>query len=221
MNRVSWHVLELDSPAATCPWLPASARWAQAGMTGAGRAGLPDGGGRWWSVLARWDDADAADAAQADADRFGRAWHVQLSPRAYRGDVVLDGGCTPFADVPATGSVAGPAAVITFAGLGRDPVRLGEFLQRFQGLADDLQGADGCLATAVLTPAAGPVLTFSAWTSLRAAMAWAYAGELHAATIARQEEVTLVPTSGFLRCAVLGSSGTLAGRDPLACLVTA
>ncbi|HEU0103708.1 MAG TPA: hypothetical protein VFR07_15415 [Mycobacteriales bacterium] len=219
MYVASWHVLELSDPARACPWVPAGARFSQAGLTGAGRAGLPDGSGRWWSVLCRWDDHAAADAAQQDAGQWGDAWHVRLEPVAYRGDVrAADGGPAPFDDLPTSGRVTGPAAVVTWAGLGSDPDRLAEFLDRFGDLAADLAQADGAVASAVLTPTAGPVLTFSAWTSLRATMAWAYAGPVHTAAIARQEEVTLVPTAGFLRCAVVGSSGSLAGRDPLAAL---
>lgn len=222
MDVASWHVLELDEPAATCPWVPPGARYAQVGMADAGRAGMPSGDGRWWSVLARWDDHATADEAQATWDPgWGRAWHVRLEPAAYRGDVPYPRGRSPFADLPETGTVRGPAAVVTFAGLGDDPDRLAEFLERFAGIADDLAAAKDALASAVLTPTAGPVLTFSAWTSLSAAMSWAYAGPVHAATIARHQQVPLVATAGFLRCAVVGSSGSLLGRDPLASLVRA
>lgn len=222
MDVVTWSVLELDEPAATCPWTAPGAVFATAGMTAAGRAGMPSGCGRWWSVLARHTDPRAADAAEAALDpALGRAWHVRLEPVAYRGDVVHDGGRTPFDDLPGTGSVRGAAAVITFAGLGPDPVKLGEFLDRFGALADDLAGAEGALASAVLTPAAGPVLTFSAWTGLPAAMAWAYAGPVHSATIARQEQAQLVETAGFLRCRLVASSGSLLGGDPLRGLVAA
>jgi hypothetical protein len=60
------------------------------------------------------------------------------------------------------------------------------------------------------------VLTFSAWRTLRDAVTWAYHRPEHAATVRRQEEHGLVTGSGFLRCAVLSSSGTLRGTDPLA-----
>ena len=56
---------------------------------------------------------------------------------------------------------------------------------------------------------------FFRWT-MRDAVTWAYHRPEHAATVARQEEHALLPTSGFLRCAVVGSSGTLHGTDPLA-----
>ena len=222
MDVASWHVLELTTPAPTCPWLPDEASFVQAGVSGAGRAGMPSGDGRWWSVLARWDSHAAADAAEAAFDTgLGSAWHVRLEPQSYRGDAVLDGGLTPFDDLPESGRVTGPAAVVTFAGLGPDPARANEFLERFQGLADDVERAPGNLASAILTPRRGPVLTFSAWQTLRSAITWAYHQPVHAETVARQEQAQIVETSGFLRCAVVGSTGTLRGSNPLSTAVAA
>ena len=54
------------------------------------------------------------------------------------------------------------------------------------------------------------------WFDPTCPFTWAYHRPEHAATVARQEEHALLPTSGFLRCAVVGSSGTLHGTDPLA-----
>ena len=65
-------------------------------------------------------------------------------------------------------------------------------------------------------PEDGAVLTSSAWDSLRDAVTWAYHRPQHAQTVERQEEHALVATSGFLRCAVVSSSGTLLGTVPLA-----
>lgn len=222
MDVASWHVLELNTAARTCPWLPDGASFVQAGVSGAGRAEMPSGAGRWWSVLARWDSHAAADAAEAAFDtRLGNAWHVRLEPQSYRGDAVLAGGLTPFDDLPEAGRVTGAAAVVTFAGLGPDPAKATEFLERFQVLADDLERAPGNLASAILTPTRGPVLTFSAWQTLRSAITWAYHQPVHAETVARQEQAQLIETSGFLRCAVVGSTGTLRGRNPLSAVVAA
>ena len=94
-------------------------------------------------------------------------------------------------------------------------------MERFQRLADDVEQAPGNLASAILTPTRGPVLTFSAWDTLRSAITWAYHQPVHAETVARQEQAQIVETSGFLRCAVVGSTGTLRGRNPLSAVVAA
>ena len=214
---VTWTALELTGPRDSTPWLPADAVHAQAGQAGAGTAEVPSFRGLWWSVLATWDD-DRADAAAVHpaADGVRAAWHVVLAPVSYRGDAVLAGGARPFAAVPSRGKVAGAAAVITLAGLGRDAQRTGEFFERFVALGASVRDAPGHRAALVQAPVDGAVLTFSAWDSLRDAVTWAYHRPEHAATVARQEEHALLPSSGFLRCAVLRTSGTLRGTDPLA-----
>ncbi len=212
---VTWTALELSTPRATCPWVPDGATYAQAGQAGAGTADMPTFAGTWWSVLATWDDAEQA-AAHPVADDVRAAWHVVLAPAAFRGDALLAGGSRPFAALPARGKVQGAAAVITLAGMGPDRARTSEFFERFVRLGQDVQQAPGHRAALVQAPEDGAVLTFSAWDSLRDAVTWAYHRPEHAATVARQEEHGLLPTSGFLRCAVVSSSGTLHGTDPLA-----
>lgn len=218
---LSWTAIEAAEPVGECPWLPTGAVFAQAGHSGAGRAEVPDFTGRWWSVLAVWDDPASAVAAGEEA--LGRtgpasydAWHVTLEAATYRGDAVLSGGATPFAALPPRGKVGGAAVVITLAGFHDDPARTEEFLTRVGHLGHDVEQAPGRLAALVQAPADGAVLTFSAWESLRHAVTWAYHRPEHAATVRRHEEHGLLATTGFLRCAVLDSRGTLAGTDPLA-----
>jgi heme-degrading monooxygenase HmoA len=168
-------------------------------------------------VLATWDDDSAELAATAPGgDDVHAAWHVVLAPASYRGDAVLAGGARPFEALPRRGKVAGAAAVITLAGLGSDPERTGEFFERFVDLGRSVRTAPGSRAALVQAPDDGAVLTFSAWDSLRDAVTWAYHRPEHARTVARQEEHGLLASTGFLRCAVLSSSGTLHGTDPLA-----
>ena len=214
---LTWTTLELAEPSPTCPWEPSGAAFTQAGQAGAGSAEIPEFAGTWWSVLSTWDDAARAAASAPHPDEQVRAaWHVTLHPASYRGDAVLSGGARPFAGLPARGKVAGAAAVITLAGLGRDPQRAGEFFDRFARLGKGVQDAPGHLAALVQAPEDGAVLTFSAWRSLRDAVTWAYHRPDHAETVARQESHSLLDTTGFLRCAVVASTGTLRGTDPLA-----
>ena len=214
---VTWTALELAEPRTSSPWLPDRALHAQAGHAGAGTAELPSFGGLWWSVLATWDDRQAVQAAEHPAgEDVLAAWHVVLAPASYRGDARLAGGARPFDGLPTRGKVSGAAAVITLAGLGPDAGRSGEFFERFVGLGRSVQEAPGHRAALVQAPEDGAVLTFSAWSSLRDAVTWAYHRPQHAQTVARQEERPMLATTGFLRCAVLSSSGTLRGADPLA-----
>ncbi len=219
---VTWTALELDAASHGCPWTPAGATWWQAGAGGPGTAQMPTFDGRWWSVVATWDDADGDLAARPPDLPAASAWHVVLEPASYRGDAVLAGGAQPFAELPPRGKVAGAAAVVTLAGLGPDAARTGEFFDRFVSLGRAVQDAPGHRAALVQAPQDGAVLTFSAWASLRDAVTWAYhrppstVDDAHRDTVRRQEEHSLVATSGFLRCAVRSSTGELRGSDPLA-----
>ena len=196
------------------PWSPEGASWWQAGPTGAGRAEPPDG--RWWAVLATWPDRAAAEPGPPPADGTD-AWHVVLEAASSRGDAVLAGGARPFAAVPAQGRVEGTAAVLTLAQLGQDDAREREFFRRFMHLGRGMGAAAGHLVSMVQAPSDGAVLTFSVWDDLAAALDWSYAQPQHAGAVARQRAHRLVEASGFLRCAVLSSSGRLGDlADPLA-----
>lgn len=221
--HVTWSALELSEPSATCPWLPDGAALVQAGQAGAGRAEMPSFDGRWWSVLAVWDD-DVRDRVRGwpvTGPGLHAAWHVVLAPASYRGDAFLSGGRRPFDALPVRGKLTGAAAVITAAGLGPDPARTQEFFERFPALGRHVAAAPGHRAALVQAPEDGAVLTFSAWASLRDAVTWAYHRPEHAETVRRQQEHALLAQSGFLRCAVLDSRGTLLGTDPLAGLTGA
>lgn len=214
---LTWTALELSAPSPDCPWSPEGASFTQAGHAGAGTAEIPSFDGSWWSVLAIWDDGATAEAAApVGVSGVRAAWHVVLEPVSFRGDAVLSGGARPFEPLPHRGKVVGAAAVITLAGLDPDPSRSGEFFDRFAVLGQDVQSAPGQCAALVQAPADGAVLTFSAWRTLRDAVTWAYHRPLHARTVQRQEEHALLATTGFLRCAVTASVGTLGGHDPLA-----
>jgi heme-degrading monooxygenase HmoA len=215
--HVTWTTLELAAPAQVCPWTPLGAFLAQAGHAAAGAAQIPSFEGSWWSVLGLWEDAAQAEAAApVGVDGVRAAWHVVLEPVSYRGDAVLSAGARPFDQLPTRGKVAGAAAVITLAGLAPDPARAAEFFERFAHLGQDVRTAPGHRAALVQAPAEGAVLTFSAWRTLRDAVTWAYHRPDHSRTVRRQEEHPMLDATGFLRCAVVASAGTLSGSDPLA-----
>lgn len=214
---VTWTTVELAAPSSRAPWRPGDASFTQSGHSAAGTAEIPGFAGTWWSSLSVWDDvAQAAGAAPAAEGEIRAAWHVTLQPVSYRGDAVLSGGARPFDALPSRGKVAGAAAVITLAGLSADAQRTGEFVDRFARLGLDVQHAPGHLAALVQAPDDGAVLTFSAWRTLRDAVTWAYHRPDHLETVRRQEEHALLDTTGFLRCAVVASAGTVRGTDPLA-----
>lgn len=213
---VTWTALRCHEPQPTSPWMPEGAVFAQAGHCGAGTAQLPAFDGGWWVVLATWDDEAGARAAAPQLAGVD-SWHVVLRAASYRGDAALSGGARPFTGVPPVGKTEGASAVLTLAGFGDDAARTAEFLERFAVLGRDVQTAPGHRAALVQAPTDGAVLTFSAWDTLRSAVTWAYHRPEHSATAKRQEEHGLVATSGFLRCAVVASSGSLGDRpDPLA-----
>lgn len=213
---VTWTVLQLAKPAEACPWVPAGAIHAQAGHTSTVRAEVPDFRGDWWAVCAVWDSrSDAQQPPPMGVDGVLERWHVVLEPAGYKGDATMVGGVTPFVDVE-RGRVLGAAAVITLAGLHEDPGRLGEFLERFSRHGHELADVDGYRVAMVQSALEGAVLTFSAWETLRSAVTLAYHRPSHAETVRRHQEHGLVSQSGFLRCAVLSTTGTLCGSDPLA-----
>ena len=89
---ITWSALELAQPSPACPWRPERAVFTQAGHAGAGRADVPTGDGRWWSVLALWDEDPSEQVHDWPVDGvLGLAWHVVLSPASYRGDAAISG----------------------------------------------------------------------------------------------------------------------------------
>ncbi len=213
---VSWTVLRSPVPTEALPWRPAGARWWQAGHCSPGRPAPPADDGTWWSVLATWESRGGAEAGPADRPDVS-GWHVVLDPVAYRGDAVLAGGSRPFDGLPSSGHTDGAVVVVTLAGTSRDDGREREFARRFGALARTVAGAPGLRAALVQAPGDGAVLTLSAWADLPSALAWAYERPPHAGAVARQASHQLVQTTGYLRCAVVSSSGTLGDvPDPLA-----
>lgn len=218
---VTWTVLQASGPLPAPPWTPVGAAWWQAGRSSPGRAQAPEPDGRWWSVVATWDDPAEARVGPPPAEGV-RAWHATLDARSAHGDLVLDDGAQPFDALRPGSPPEGPAALITVAGASSDEGREREFVRRFRHVSRDVDRAPGHLLSLVQAPVGeaqtGPVLTFSCWTDLDAGLDWAYtSSRAHPSAVARQREHRLVVTSGSVRCAVVASRGTLGDRgDPLA-----
>ncbi|MCW2815138.1 MAG: monooxygenase, partial [Nocardioides sp.] len=204
---VTWFHLQSPPSTPSVPWLPSGASFVQSGQGAGARAVFPSFDGTSWCVLAVFDTLDAAMAAQPGPDDTTEWWRVVLQPVSFHGDGVLSGGVQPFEDVARRGKVAGAAVVITMAGTGPDPARTSEFLERFPVLGDDVESARGFRAALVQAPEDGAVLTFSAWRTLRDAVTWAYHSPRHAETVQRHQDHPLLESSGFLRSAVLHSTG--------------
>lgn len=219
--HTTWSVVRCAAPVADPPWVPRGATWWLGGHSSPGSAQAPADDGRWWSVLATWDDPAAACAgppAHAGAD----TWHVLLEARTRHGDVVPGGEPDPFDDLGDPHCDDGPVALITVAGASDADGKAREFFRRFLHVTRDIATAPGHLVSLVQAPAvepeAGPVLTFSVWRDLQSGTDWAYrSSRPHTSAVARQRSHRLVGHSGSVRCAVLSSRGSLGGAgDPLA-----
>lgn len=169
-----------------------------------------------WGLLATWADAAAAEAFQQSA--VVRAWEqaaveslrLDLRPVASRGTW---SGRTPFGD-PVPARTDGPVAAVTRARL-RAAAAPG-FWRAVPPVSADLRGRPGLRAAVGIGEAPiGLQGTFSLWESATALKQFAR-DPAHAAVVARTEPARWYAEELFARFAVVGSRGTLDGRDPLA-----
>ncbi|WP_409330906.1 monooxygenase [Trujillonella humicola] len=193
-------------------------RFAKLLGTGSGRTfTVRDADPRRWGLLAVWDDAAAADAAgtgplvagwRAFADE---EWSARLRPLAARG---LWSRREPFGRPTAT-RWDGPVAAVTRARLvTRKAVR---FWSAVPPVSADLHRSPGLrLALGIGEAPLGLQGTFSVWDSGAALNAFAYDRAPHAAVVDRTAREGWYAEELFARLAVLGTAGTLDGRDPLA-----
>lgn len=170
-----------------------------------------------WGLLSTWTSAGAA----ADFERrspVARGWarlaeesfRVDLRPVASRGTW---SGRQPFGDpVPVRSS--GPVAALTRARL--RPVAAAGFWRSVPPVSADLRDRPGLRAAVGIGEApVGLQGTFSLWESGAAVREFAR-GDAHAAVVARTEPERWYAEELFARFDVVGTSGTLDGRDPLA-----
>jgi hypothetical protein len=169
-----------------------------------------------WGLLATWTEPAAAAAfeASAVACRWERdaveSFRVDLRPVASRGTW---SGRSPFG-VPVPVRTDGPVAALTRARL-RVSAAPG-FWRSVPPVSADLRERPGLRAAVGIGEApVGLQGTFSLWESAAALSQFAR-DPAHAAVVARTEPERWYAEELFARFAVVGSRGTLDGRDPLA-----
>ena len=189
--------------------------------TGSGRTFTPrDADPRRWGVLAVWEDARSAEAFDdGDVVRRWRGlateeWVARLHPLSARGRW---SGREPFGRLPPRPSPRpwdGPVAAVTRARLVLH--RAPAFWRAVPPVSADLHRAPGLLlALGIGEAPLGLQGTFSLWESSAALNTFAYDRAPHAAVLARTAREGWYAEELFARFAVLSTSGTLDGVDPL------
>jgi heme-degrading monooxygenase HmoA len=209
--------------------------------TGAGRTfSVRDAQPDRWALLVAWASAEDAVAFERSAVVRGwtalahEHWRADLLPLAAHGRW---SGRSPFGAHPAGragagGPVAGPASAAAedavsgglqvgspVAALTRARLRLrvaGSFWRAVPPVAAELAGQQGLrLALGIGERPVGVQGTFSLWDSAEDLDRFAYAGPAHLAAIEGARARGWFAEALFARFAVVASTGTVDGRDPL------
>jgi hypothetical protein len=179
--------------------------------TGRGVAMGLGGDLRRWATFAVWDDDEALDASlPVEAPGATEAWTARLAPLGSRGSW---SGRTP---IPADRATTdGPVAVLTRARL---RVRSWPaFYRAVPPVEAALHAAPGVLAVVGVGEApVGLQATFSLWRSTADMEAFAAAAGPHRDVARRARAEGWFAEELFARFRPYASSGTWAGRDPLA-----
>jgi hypothetical protein len=177
---------------------------------------------RTWGLLAVW--AGPAAAAAFEESPVARSWR-RIADEQYRLDLrpLASSGRwsarEPFGDPDRPSRWTGPVAAITRARL--VPSRAVTFWRAVPPVVADLHARPGLLAAVGIGEAPiGLQGTLSVWRSAADLNTFAYNSPAHAEAVRRTMEVGWYAEELFARFAVLGSTGTLRGRDPLAEEVT-
>jgi hypothetical protein len=169
-----------------------------------------------WGLLATWADAEAATRfaqsrlVRSWADDAEEALRLDLVPVASRGRW---SGREPFGD-PAPRRQEGPVAALTRARL--RPTRAATFWRAVPPVSADLHTHSGLRAAVGIGEAPlGLQGTFSLWADADALRGFAHRSPAHLDAVRRTAEVGWYAEELFARFDVVGSEGTLDGRDPL------
>jgi hypothetical protein len=216
-SRVPWAMtrMALDRPGlAGTPGL----RFAKLLGTGDGRTfDVRDVDPFTWGLLAVWDDAAAlarferrSPVSRAWARAAEDRWRADLVPVTSRGRW---SGCDPFTPT-GTGRTEGTVAAITRARL--RPRLARTFWRAVPPVVADLHADPGLLLSVGIGEApVGLQGTFSIWASATALRDFAYRRSPHAEVVRRTAAVGWYAEELFARFAVLQTTGTLWGRDPM------
>jgi hypothetical protein len=189
-------------------------RFAKLLGTGSGRTfTLRDADPRTWALLAVWNGEPDDDAAVLPRWRrlAAEEWSVRLRPLSARGRWSRR---EPFGR-PVPRRHDGPVAAITRARLA--PRTAMRFRRAVPAVSADLHAGSGLLfALGIGEAPVGLQGTFSVWESAAALNGFAYERAPHTAVVRRTVQEGWYAEELFARFAVLGSRGTVRGRDPLA-----
>lgn len=167
-----------------------------------------------WALLTTWSSVEAArhfPVARAWDRIATESWRVDLRPLSSRGRWSRR---APFGD-PAPQQVSGPVAAVTRARIRTS--RTASFWSAVPSVVDELRDAEGLLTSVAIGEAPiGLQGTFSLWRSADDLTRFAHRTPAHRAAIRRTPEEGWYAEELFARFAVLGSSGAVDGRDPLA-----
>jgi len=167
-----------------------------------------------WAAVTTWSsvaDAEHYPVARRWDAIASESWRVDLAPIASRGRWSRR---TPFGD-PAPRKVAGPVVAITRARLAAR--RAASFWKAVPPVSAELHRSPGLLAAVGIGEApVGLQGTFSLWRDSNALRDFAHRGPQHGEAILRTASEGWYVEELFARFEVVGSRGTLDGRDPLA-----
>jgi len=164
-----------------------------------------------WAMLTTWASPGDNPVAQSWEAFAQETYRVDLRPLVSRGRW---SGRAPFGE-PTPTRYDGPVAAITRARL--RTTKAAGFWRAVPAVSADLRTHPGLRAAVGIGEApVGLQGTFSLWESLAALRGFAHRSAAHVEVIGRTDTERWYAEELFARFAVLGTSGTLDGWDPLA-----